>query len=343
MRGARPTRSRHSAPRYRTAALGVVLTGTDLYRDLPASREAQRSLALADRLVVLQELASQALPAHYRDQDHGHLPVGAGAEARRARRRRTFDVAVVGHLRDEKDPLTAMRVALAPARRLARARAARRCGARRPLCRGRLPHRGAHDALPLAGRTDARARAPADAPCRAAAAPVEDGGRRAGRARSDPQRHAGAGLQRRRQRRHGRAPTIPACSAVGDVREATEAGASAPRPTVRSCAGSASACRARAWLFSPKVERAAVRDLVHQLLHNRAVHTPQGLPMNAPSDLKIKLTSFSHGGGCGCKIAPGVLGEILKGAQGHRPAAAAGRHRDRRTTPPSTSSTTSRR
>jgi len=26
----------------------------------------------------------------------------------------------------------------------------------------------------------------------------------------------------------------------------------------------------------------------------------------------IKLTSFSHGGGCGCKIAPGVLAEILK-------------------------------
>lgn len=26
----------------------------------------------------------------------------------------------------------------------------------------------------------------------------------------------------------------------------------------------------------------------------------------------IKLTSFSHGGGCGCKIAPGVLADILK-------------------------------
>ena len=38
--------------------------------------------------------------------------------------------------------------------------------------------------------------------------------------------------------------------------------------------------------------------------------------MNAPSELKIKLTSFSRGGGCGCKIAPGMLGEILKGAKG---------------------------
>ena len=37
--------------------------------------------------------------------------------------------------------------------------------------------------------------------------------------------------------------------------------------------------------------------------------------MNAP-DQTIKLTSFSHGGGCGCKIAPGVLAEILKKSSG---------------------------
>ena len=29
-----------------------------------------------------------------------------------------------------------------------------------------------------------------------------------------------------------------------------------------------------------------------------------------------RLTSLSHGGGCGCKIAPGLLGEILKGTSG---------------------------
>ncbi|MCF8199088.1 MAG: selenide, water dikinase SelD [Sulfuritalea sp.] len=29
----------------------------------------------------------------------------------------------------------------------------------------------------------------------------------------------------------------------------------------------------------------------------------------------IRLTSFSHGGGCGCKVAPGVLSEILRGAR----------------------------
>ena len=37
--------------------------------------------------------------------------------------------------------------------------------------------------------------------------------------------------------------------------------------------------------------------------------------MNRPESLPVEppLTSLSHGGGCGCKIAPGVLSEILKG------------------------------
>jgi selenide,water dikinase len=34
--------------------------------------------------------------------------------------------------------------------------------------------------------------------------------------------------------------------------------------------------------------------------------------MNAPHEQPVRLTSLSHGGGCGCKIAPGVLAEILK-------------------------------
>ncbi len=34
--------------------------------------------------------------------------------------------------------------------------------------------------------------------------------------------------------------------------------------------------------------------------------------MNTPSTQEPRLTSLSHGGGCGCKIAPGVLSEILK-------------------------------
>ena len=37
--------------------------------------------------------------------------------------------------------------------------------------------------------------------------------------------------------------------------------------------------------------------------------------MNAPADRPPRLSSLSHGGGCGCKIAPGVLSEILQGTK----------------------------
>ena len=67
--------------------------------------------------------------------------------------------------------------------------------------------------------------------------------------------------------------------------------------------------------------------------------------MNAPDPVPLRLTSFSHGGGCGCKIAPGVLQrESSPGpAPVPMPDGAAGRHRDVATTPRCTGSTTTRR
>jgi selenide,water dikinase len=38
----------------------------------------------------------------------------------------------------------------------------------------------------------------------------------------------------------------------------------------------------------------------------------------APPGTEPRLTSLSHGGGCGCKIAPGVLAELLKGSPSTR-------------------------
>jgi putative glycosyltransferase (TIGR04348 family) len=101
-------------------ALVVVLTGTDLYRDIRADASAQRSLDLATALVVLQEEGLRELaPRHRRKAVVIHQ--SAPALARGSPRRRSFDVAVVGHMRDEKDPLTAMRVAeLLPPGSLAR-------------------------------------------------------------------------------------------------------------------------------------------------------------------------------------------------------------------------------
>jgi len=48
--------------------LAVVLTGTDLYEDILHDAQAQRSLVLAQRLVVLQDRGSDALPADCRDK-----------------------------------------------------------------------------------------------------------------------------------------------------------------------------------------------------------------------------------------------------------------------------------
>lgn len=89
-------------------ALGVpcvlTMTGTDLYRDVRTSAEAQRSLELADFIVVLHELGAKDLPRAVRSKVR---VIAQSAVAARSRARREFDVAVVGHLRDEKDPFRA--------------------------------------------------------------------------------------------------------------------------------------------------------------------------------------------------------------------------------------------
>lgn len=88
-------------------ALVVVLTGTDLYRDLPASREARRSLALATRIVVLQEDARRLLAPALRRRTRV-VYQSSDARAGTAPPRDRFRVAVVGHLRQEKDPFRAV-------------------------------------------------------------------------------------------------------------------------------------------------------------------------------------------------------------------------------------------
>jgi putative glycosyltransferase (TIGR04348 family) len=86
----------------------VVLTGTDLYRDLPGDLDARDSLAIADRLVVLQEEAVRALPREHRRKAR---VVYQSARALRPAAKLTtrFHCLFVGHLREEKDPVTALR------------------------------------------------------------------------------------------------------------------------------------------------------------------------------------------------------------------------------------------
>ena len=91
-------------------ALGVVLTGTDLYRDIQTDAAAQASLRYASQLVVLQECGAQALPVELRPKTRVIFQSTAAQEALP----KPFDalrVVMVGHLRDEKSPQTLMQAA----------------------------------------------------------------------------------------------------------------------------------------------------------------------------------------------------------------------------------------
>ena len=87
--------------------LAVVLTGTDLYRDIQTDPAAQRSIALAQRLVVLQQCGPDALPAALRDKAHV-IYQSAGARQPMAKPTRHLRAVMVGHLREEKSPETLM-------------------------------------------------------------------------------------------------------------------------------------------------------------------------------------------------------------------------------------------
>ena len=95
--------------------LAVVLTGTDLYGDLPASAEAAGSLDLADRIVVLQEDALRVVGSQWRGKTEVIFQ-SASSLPRRPKPRDHMNCVMVGHLRAEKDPLTLFRaVAMLPA------------------------------------------------------------------------------------------------------------------------------------------------------------------------------------------------------------------------------------
>ncbi|MDO9165115.1 MAG: selenoneine biosynthesis selenosugar synthase SenB [Rhodoferax sp.] len=90
--------------------LAVVLTGTDLYRDIHTDASAQHALRLAGQLVVLQERGPDALPQALR---HKACVIFQSAPRRAtlAKTAQHLRALMVGHLRDEKDPLTYLRAA----------------------------------------------------------------------------------------------------------------------------------------------------------------------------------------------------------------------------------------
>ena len=84
----------------------LVLTGTDLYRDIRFDPQAQASLELATHMVVLQERGILELPEHLRARART-IHQSAPSLVQRPRPVRHFELCVVAHLREEKDPFRA--------------------------------------------------------------------------------------------------------------------------------------------------------------------------------------------------------------------------------------------
>jgi len=92
--------------------LVVGLSGTDLYEYIDRDPQPTlRSLETADRLVALQDLARRRLPPRFRGKLRVIHQSAPPPSPRDTRSSRTFDVAVIAHLRGVKDPLRAAKAA----------------------------------------------------------------------------------------------------------------------------------------------------------------------------------------------------------------------------------------
>lgn len=92
---------------YPTLPLIVALTGTDLYGDIHTNSEAQHSLQLASRLIVLQPTGFDELPEELRAKTRVVFQSAVGLKTPSVKSKTTFDVCVLAHLRPVKDPLRA--------------------------------------------------------------------------------------------------------------------------------------------------------------------------------------------------------------------------------------------
>jgi putative glycosyltransferase (TIGR04348 family) len=94
------------AERFPSRPLLLALTGTDLYRDIHEDSDAQQALEWAHRLIVLQDRGVDELPPHLAAKTRV-IYQSSPDIARSNARPHAFEVLVIGHLREEKDPFRA--------------------------------------------------------------------------------------------------------------------------------------------------------------------------------------------------------------------------------------------
>lgn len=81
----------------------LILTGTDLYRDMAVHGEVLASMEIADQLIVLQSAALDSIPPHLRYKAQV-IYQSVAVDIPQSIPEADFQVVVIGHLRDEKDP-----------------------------------------------------------------------------------------------------------------------------------------------------------------------------------------------------------------------------------------------
>ena len=91
------------AERYPERPLILALTGTDLYRDIHNDANAQESLELATRMVVLQDMGLRELAPRLRRKTRV-IYQSCEAIPRQSLLKSCFEIVISGHLREEKDP-----------------------------------------------------------------------------------------------------------------------------------------------------------------------------------------------------------------------------------------------
>lgn len=242
----------------------LLLTGTDLYRDIHNDPAAQRALRQAGALVLLQPAGYESLPAPLHAKTSVIFQSAATLKPLSGGVRRHEDICMIGHLRGEKDPLTFMRAAAhvqAPNARLihiggalepALAEAAQSTAALHPRYRwlGAMPHAATRQrlkrsrAMALTSHMEGGANVIIEAVCAGVPVLATDISGNRGMLGDDYQGYFPPGDAAALARLIDRA--------IGD--RAWHAALRAQ-------------CDARAPLFAPAAERAALLELVDNLLH----------------------------------------------------------------------------
>lgn len=251
----------------------LVLTGTDLYRDIRTDPQAQAALAHASRLVLLQEAGLAELAGALRAKA---CVIYQSAPLLRPRppspARRSYTISMVGHLRAEKDPLTFIRAsalvnepkarfvhiggALEPA--LGEAALAAQAADARYRWLGNLPHAAARQrlkrshAMVIASLMEGGANVIIEAVTSGVPVLASDISGNRGMLGPDYAGYFAAGDAAALARLIERSIADPAFYALLQAQ-----------------------CAARAALFAPAAEQAAVRDLVDNLLEAQAAHPTQ--------------------------------------------------------------------